>query len=173
MSSPVDRLRIALRDLVALSTIPAAWVGREPAAIAVGLADVLVGTLPLNFVFVRLRDCNGGGTVDATRGNAWKEFPEWLERRLATGGPFSRKEIVPDVRDGAQPSCGLVIPIGTTRTAGSWPSPVIAPTFPPRRTNCFFPWRPTRLRPRFRAHVSSTSAAALRKICGELAMSSR
>ena len=34
------RLRKALRDLVALSIVPAAWVGREPPAIAAGLADV-------------------------------------------------------------------------------------------------------------------------------------
>src|ERR1700736_4723821 len=46
-------LRTALRDLVALSTIPAAWVGREPPAIAAGLADVLVNSLHLDFAFVR------------------------------------------------------------------------------------------------------------------------
>src|SRR3989442_15135562 len=38
----IPGLRTALRDLVALSTIPAAWVGREPSAIAAGLADVLI-----------------------------------------------------------------------------------------------------------------------------------
>lgn len=118
MSSPVDRLRIALRDLVALSTIPAAWVGREPAAIAAGLADVLVGTLHLDFVFVRLKDCDGAAATDATRGNGWKEFPEWLERRLALGGPLSRKEIIPDVRDRARPGRGLVIPIGINANSG-------------------------------------------------------
>jgi hypothetical protein len=32
------RLRRALRDLVALSVVPAVWVGREPTAIAGGLA---------------------------------------------------------------------------------------------------------------------------------------
>src|SRR5438445_454444 len=32
----IHRLRTALRDLVALSTIPAAWVGREPSAVAAG-----------------------------------------------------------------------------------------------------------------------------------------
>ena len=42
------RLRTALGDLVALSTIPVAWVGREPPAIAAGLADVLVGSLHLD-----------------------------------------------------------------------------------------------------------------------------
>ena len=42
---PVDtdaeilRLRAGLRDLVALSTIPATWVGREPRDVAGGLAD--------------------------------------------------------------------------------------------------------------------------------------
>jgi hypothetical protein len=53
------RLRRARRDLVALSAIPAAWVGREPTAIAAGLADVLVNSLYLDFAFVRLRDPKG------------------------------------------------------------------------------------------------------------------
>ena len=61
------RLRRALRDLVALSTVPAVWVGREPAAIAVGLADVLVNSLYLDFVFVRLCDPKGGAAVEIPR----------------------------------------------------------------------------------------------------------
>ena len=52
MAEEIARLRTALRDLVALSTIPAAWVGREPATIAAGLADVLVGSLRLDFVIL-------------------------------------------------------------------------------------------------------------------------
>jgi hypothetical protein len=56
----IRRLRAALRDLVALWTIPAAWAGREPPAIAAGLADVLVGSLDLDFAFVRLCDPGGG-----------------------------------------------------------------------------------------------------------------
>ena len=78
----LHRLRTALRDLVALSTIPAAWVGREPSTIAAGLADVLVGSLHLDFAFVRLCDPDGRAAVDATRGDAWNAFPEWLQRRL-------------------------------------------------------------------------------------------
>ena len=38
-------LRRAMRDLLALCTIPAAWVGRDPDAIANGVVDVLVTTL--------------------------------------------------------------------------------------------------------------------------------
>src|SRR6266704_1194864 len=93
-------LRTALRELVALSTIPAAWVGREPPIIAAGLADVLVGSLHLDFAFVRLCDPDGGAAVEVTRGNAWKAFPEWLQRHLAAVGQCSRTEIIPDVGGG-------------------------------------------------------------------------
>ena len=36
------RLRTALRDLVAISNLQAAWAGRDPPDIAAGLADVLI-----------------------------------------------------------------------------------------------------------------------------------
>src|SRR2546426_10182231 len=90
------RLRTALGDLVALSTIPVAWVGREPPAIAAGLADVLVGSLHLDFAFVRLCDPNGGAAVEVTRGNAWKACPEWLETHLAAVRQVSHTGITPD-----------------------------------------------------------------------------
>lgn len=57
------RLRTALKDLMALSTIPAVWVASEPSTIAAGLADVLVESLQLDFAFVRLCDPNGGGFI--------------------------------------------------------------------------------------------------------------
>src|SRR5258706_2813887 len=109
-------LRGALRDLVALSTIPAAWVGREPPIIAAGLADVLVGSLHLDFAFVRVGDPKGDGAIEATRGNAWKAFPEWLQTRLA-GAHFSRKEIITDVGC-EQPCRGVVIPVGVNGEGG-------------------------------------------------------
>jgi PAS domain S-box-containing protein len=111
------RLRNALRDLVALSTIPAVWLGRPPAAIAAGLADVMVGSLLLDFAFVRFRDTNGGGHVEAARGDAWKGFLRWLQDYLAVG-PLSRKQIVPDVDGAAMPCRGIVIPIGIDGEAG-------------------------------------------------------
>jgi signal transduction histidine kinase len=110
--------RTVLRDLVALSTIPAAWVGREPPAVAAGLADTLIGLLELDFAFVRLCDPSGAGAVDVTRGNAWKSFPEWLERHLTTSGRLSGKEIIPDVGGGVEPRRGVVIPIGVNADGG-------------------------------------------------------
>jgi PAS domain S-box-containing protein len=110
-------LRTALRELVALSTIPAAWVGREPPIIAAGLADVLVGSLQLDFAFVRLCDPKGGAAIEVTRGHAWKAFPEWLRTHLGGGDQFSSKEIVADL-GGAEPCRGVVIPIGVNAEAG-------------------------------------------------------
>src|SRR4051812_50112286 len=106
------RLRAALRDLVALSAIPLAWIGREPPGVAAGLADTLIGLLELDFAFVRLCDPGGAGAVDVTRGNAWKNFPEWLERHLTKSGRLSGKEIVLEVGGGVEPCRGVVIPIG-------------------------------------------------------------
>src|SRR6266849_5431961 len=114
----VVRLRTALRDLVALSTVPAAWVGREPPAIAAGLADVLTRSLCVDFAFVRLCDPKGGAAVEVSRGNAWTSFPEWLRRYLAVIGQFSHREVIPDVGGRAEPCRGVVIPIGVGAEGG-------------------------------------------------------
>ncbi|TMA72701.1 MAG: hypothetical protein E6J77_25135, partial [Deltaproteobacteria bacterium] len=114
----IRRLRRALRDLVALSTIPAAWVGREPPAVVAGLADVLVGGFHLDFAYVRLCDPDGGPAIEATRGEAWQGFPEWLQRRLPGEALLSRPEIVPVVRNGDRSFRGVVIPVGVNGERG-------------------------------------------------------
>src|SRR3954449_5964699 len=111
-------LREGLRDLVALSAIPAVWIGREPPAVAAGLADALVGLLQLDFAFVRLSDHGGAGAVEVTRGTAWTGFPEWLEGRLATSAPFPRNGIVPDIGDDSAPRCGLAVLVGFNGDGG-------------------------------------------------------
>src|SRR4030081_3763789 len=114
----IFRLRTALRDLVSVSTIPMAWLGREPSEIAGGVADVLIGSLGLDFVFVRLCDPTSGATVEVTRGDAWKAFPRWLQRHLATAGGLSGKEVIPEVGDGAQPCRGFLAPLGVDAEGG-------------------------------------------------------
>jgi signal transduction histidine kinase len=114
----VLRLRAVLRDLVALSAIPAAWIGSEPPAVAAGLADALVGLLQLDFAFVRLSDPGGAGAVEVTRGSAWTSFPEWLEGRLARGAPFPGKEVVPDVGDDPARRRGFAVPVGVNGEGG-------------------------------------------------------
>jgi signal transduction histidine kinase len=110
--------RTVLRDLVALSAIPAALVGREPAAVAAGLADVLVELLRLDFVFVRLCVPSAADAVDVTWGTAWKTFPAWLESHRAESGRLSGIEIIPEV-DGGHGTCrGVAIPIGVNAEVG-------------------------------------------------------
>jgi signal transduction histidine kinase len=114
----VLRLQTALRDLVALSAIPATWIGKEPPAVAAGLADALVALLQLDFAFVRLSYPDGDGAVDVMRGNAWKRFPEWLEDHAATSVQFAGKPIVADAGDDSERCRGVVIPIGVKGDGG-------------------------------------------------------
>jgi signal transduction histidine kinase len=114
----VLHLRAVLRDLVALSAIPAAWIGSEPPAVAAGLADALVGLLQLDFAFVRLSDPGGTGAVEVRRGSAWTSFSEWLEGRLARGAPFPGKEVVPDVGDDSARRRGFAVPVGVNGEGG-------------------------------------------------------
>jgi PAS domain S-box-containing protein len=57
MQSLTDELqsRRTLRDIVALFSLPSIWVDNEPVQVAESLADVLLNTLPLDFVYLRLR----------------------------------------------------------------------------------------------------------------------
>jgi signal transduction histidine kinase/PAS domain-containing protein len=116
--SEILRLRAVVRDLVALSTIPVAWIGREPPAVAAGLADTLIALLQVDFAAVRFCDPDGAGGVDEVRGNSWKTFPQWLERHLAMSGRLAGTEIIPDVGGGGNSCRGVVIPIGVNAEGG-------------------------------------------------------
>jgi DNA-binding CsgD family transcriptional regulator len=111
-----------LRDLVALSGAPAAWVGREPPAVAAGLGDVLAKSLDLGFVFVRLRDPNGRVAAHFACGNASLAIGDWLQDRLAEGERLSRMEIAPstgdDARGGAESTHCEVLPFPESRLSG-------------------------------------------------------
>jgi hypothetical protein len=74
----IHALRTVLRDLVALSAIPVAWIGREPAAVAAGLVDVLTGLLRLEFVCAfpvsMAQSTSRGGTHGKRFRNGWKSI---------------------------------------------------------------------------------------------------
>jgi signal transduction histidine kinase len=116
--SEVLRLRAVLRDLVALSTIPASWIGREPSAVAAGLGDALMALLQVDFVYVRLCDPGGAGAMEVARGDGWPAFPQWLERKRAGNGWLRGRQLVADIA-GSRGSCrGIVIPIGVNAEDG-------------------------------------------------------
>ena len=117
-SAEILRLRATVRDLLALSMIPEAWVAREPPAIAADLADLLIGSLKLDFAFVRLCGPRGCQAVEVIRGDCWKAFPDWLQQHLAKFGQVSRTEIVTNVGGLEKSCCGVVIPIGVNSERG-------------------------------------------------------
>lgn len=61
------RLRRCLNNLVSIMALPALWAGGEPQQIAATLLDALVGMLGLTFAFVRLRDPDGGPSIEMQR----------------------------------------------------------------------------------------------------------
>jgi PAS domain S-box-containing protein len=63
----VRRLRRTMRDLVAFSTLSAAWIGLGPDGIATSLAKVLLSTLDLDLVYVRLAQPSGSGFIETVR----------------------------------------------------------------------------------------------------------
>jgi PAS domain S-box-containing protein len=61
------RLRRAMRDLVALSTLPAVWVGLSREGIGRSLADVLLSTLSVDLIYVRLTDPTAHAPIEVIR----------------------------------------------------------------------------------------------------------
>src|SRR5258707_7325521 len=56
-----------MRDLVALSALPAVWAGYQPRQVAEGLADVLLSTLRLDLVYLRLPGQTAGQEIEVGR----------------------------------------------------------------------------------------------------------
>jgi PAS domain S-box-containing protein len=117
-TAEISRLRALLRDLLALAAVGDAWVGRDPAAIAAELADVLIESLQLDFAFVRLCDSRGCHPVETMRGVSWPGFPDWLQQRVTAVGHIARKEIVSSVSGITDSRRGFVIPIGADGERG-------------------------------------------------------
>jgi PAS domain S-box-containing protein len=92
-------LRRAMRDLVALSTLPAVWTGLGPDGIVRSLADVLLNTLALDFVYVRLTSPAGEGMIEVVRSKYAAEQTAVLRSSLASllrTGPTQLPAAIPD-----------------------------------------------------------------------------
>jgi transcriptional regulator with GAF, ATPase, and Fis domain len=73
------RLRQTIRELVALSSMPATLIGREPNQVAKGTLAILMNGLQLDAAYVRLR--TGDGTpVELLRAEKHSGVSGWVER---------------------------------------------------------------------------------------------
>jgi PAS domain S-box-containing protein len=118
-----------LSDLAALSAVPSVWVGRESRAIAADLADLLATLLNLDFAFVHLRDSDGGGAAEMTRGTAPPAVLERVQQYVDGRRLLSHAEIVPGAGNGVQGS-GIVLPLGLDAEIGLVAAGSDRPDFP-------------------------------------------
>ena len=98
------RLRRTMRDLVALSTLPAVWTGLGLERIARSLADVLLHTLSLDLIYIRLAGMTGGGPIEVVRSR---------HRPDATNDEVVRAAFAPLLSDRSEPPAVILDPFGS------------------------------------------------------------
>jgi PAS domain S-box-containing protein len=82
----IQHLRRSLREIVAISALPAVWTGDEPRTIGEGLADVLQNLLRLEFVYVCIQLAPDTGPVEVLRADRDLDVAHWtheVRRALA------------------------------------------------------------------------------------------
>ena len=82
-SKQARKIRRTVRDLIALSALPAVWIGYRAQDIAASLADALLSTFALDFVYLRFRGQTHMEEVEVARSSS-RPVPEDLVRDLAT-----------------------------------------------------------------------------------------
>src|ERR1700722_3373910 len=63
----IKHLRRCVNDLISVLALPAMWSGGEPARIVHTLLDALLGMLPLDLVYVRLKEPIGEAPAQMVR----------------------------------------------------------------------------------------------------------
>ena len=67
LSDETKTLRRCVRDLVAISALPAVWMDYDPPRVAESLADVLLSALRADFIYIRVRGRPDEAPVEVTR----------------------------------------------------------------------------------------------------------
>ena len=123
VSDETQALRRTMRDLVALSALPAVWVGYQPRQVAEGLADVLLATLRLDLVYLRLPGQTQGQEIEVARTtgrSARADQARDMGRALAPwldGGSADPAPSIPNPA-GRGTARLVVVPIGYDRQDG-------------------------------------------------------
>jgi len=125
-------LRRELRDLVALSAIPAAWISYDPNHLAESVVDLLMSALRLDVAGIRLQTCDSGTGIEAWRGQPSSGFPVWLrdsgpplgllQAHTASARRMRKDTAIPNtnlrvvaIPVGLQGECGRIV-VGCSRT---------------------------------------------------------
>src|SRR5205807_2892546 len=116
-------LRRTMRDLVALSALPAVWAGYPPRQVAEGLADVLLSTLRLDLVYLRLPGQTEGQEIEVARTAGRPATPDQtrdMGRALAPWLDGAGAAPAPSIPNPAGSGTArlVVVPIGYDRQDG-------------------------------------------------------
>jgi PAS domain S-box-containing protein len=116
-------LRRAIRDLLALSTLPAAWVGRERDAIAKGVVDVLITALRVECAYLLLS--SGQECTEALHGSLPDEVLGAVRARCSGDRPKA-----PVVEQFAAQYRAAFAPVGVASKIGVVAAISTRPDFP-------------------------------------------
>jgi len=113
----LQSLRRGIRDLVALTTLPAIWAGRPPYEIAESLSDVLVSTLRLDLVYINLKRSQDESTYELVRADQHLIVGEQAQEIGEIFAPLFRADIAHETLSIADPFARgrlqiAVIPLG-------------------------------------------------------------
>src|SRR3569833_2100591 len=98
-----ERLRQTMRDLVALSALPATWTGLGHEGIGRSLADALLGMLSLELAYVGFAGLTGHSQVEVIRSR---------QRSDEAQAAVVRAAIAPILGDIGQPPASIPDPFG-------------------------------------------------------------
>jgi signal transduction histidine kinase/ActR/RegA family two-component response regulator len=99
-SDEICSLRRTMRDLVALSALPAIWTGYNSARIAESLADVMLSTLSLESICVTFSRCDATDVTEVARCRQVPDSTENREKvaqalRCLLKDPFASTSVIP------------------------------------------------------------------------------
>jgi signal transduction histidine kinase/ActR/RegA family two-component response regulator len=99
-SDEISSLRRTMRDLVAISTLPAIWTGYNSACIAESLADVMLNTLSLELIYVTFSRSDGTGVTEVARCRQVRDSTGNREKvsqalRSLIKDPFASTSVIP------------------------------------------------------------------------------
>jgi PAS domain S-box-containing protein len=133
-ADPTTReLRAVIRDLVALATIPAGWLGREPSHIAENAANLILHTLRADAAYVCI--VHGEQSLEIERAKNHHGFAQQLRRLCPTG--ILNAPIVDSLEhsDWPAPLRVSLQPIGISGESGFIAAGCSSPTFPSETDN--------------------------------------
>ena len=88
LSDETKTLRRRVRDLVAISALPAVWIGYDPPRIAESLADVLLSALRADFIYIRVRGRSDEAPIEVARTKQRADAADQAQEIAAAVAPW-------------------------------------------------------------------------------------